>query len=108
MSKIGEAYFEDLLKVMEADKKAQNPKLLEERTEKFNKLWDIYRDIREKGLCTSLKDLAVRGDDLIAMGIRPGKEIKELLNSLLEKVIEKPELNHKETLLELLRQQYRP
>jgi tRNA nucleotidyltransferase (CCA-adding enzyme) len=108
MNKVGEAVFEDLLKVIEADKKAQNPKLLEERTERFKKLWEIYRDVREKGQCTSLKDLAISGDDLVALGIKPGREIKELLNNLLEKVIEKPELNHKEILLELFRKHYRP
>ncbi|MDD4503712.1 MAG: polynucleotide adenylyltransferase, partial [Clostridiaceae bacterium] len=57
--------------------------------------------------CTSLKSLAVSGDDLITLGIKPGKEIKELLDSLLEKVIEEPELNKKEILLGLLRQHHR-
>ncbi|MHB1394230.1 MAG: CCA tRNA nucleotidyltransferase [Clostridia bacterium] len=104
MFKVGEDEFEDLLKVIEADKKAQNPKLLEERTEKFKKLWVIYRDIREKGQCTSLKSLAVNGDDLITLGIKPGKKIRELLDNLLQKVIEEPQLNSKETLLSLLRQ----
>jgi len=106
MSRLGDA-FEDLLKVIEADKKAQSPSLLKERNEKFRELWEIYRDVREKSQCTSLKELAVGGDDLIALGIRPGKEIKELLNGLLEKVIEKPELNDRDILLKLLRQQYR-
>jgi tRNA nucleotidyltransferase (CCA-adding enzyme) len=104
ISKVGEDVFEDLLKVIEADKKAQNPKFLEERLERFKRLWQIYRDIREKGQCTSLKSLAVNGDDLIALGIKPGKEIKELLDNLLERVIEKPELNTREMLLSLLRQ----
>jgi len=103
ISRVGSA-FEDLLKVIEADKKAQNPILLDERKKKFRELWDIYRRIQEDGQCTSLKELAVDGNDLIAMGIKPGKEIKELLNHLLERVIEKPELNDKETLLRLLRQ----
>lgn len=107
MSRIGEDMFENLLKVIEADKNAQNPKLLKERTEKFSKLWEIYKDIRETRQCTSLKSLAVSGDDLIAFGIKPGKEIKELLDSLLEKVIEEPELNKKEILLDLLRQHHR-
>lgn len=107
MYKVGADVFEDLLKVIEADKKAQNPELLQERIVKFKKLWEIYRDIREKGQCTSLKSLAVSGDDLIALGIKPGKEIKELLDSLLEKVIEEPELNSSEALLNLLRKHNR-
>ena len=106
MSKIGEDMFENLLKVIEADKKAQNPKLLQKRTEKFTKLWEIYEDIRDKKQCTGLKSLAVCGDDLIALGIKPGKRIKELLEYLLERVIEEPELNKKETLLGLLCQHH--
>lgn len=107
MSRVGDDMFESLLKVIEADKKAQNPGLLKERTGKFIKIWEIYKDIKEKGQCTSLKSLAVNGDDLIALGIKPGKKIKELLNSLLEKVIEEPELNRKEILLNLICQHNR-
>lgn len=107
MSKVGEDLFEDLLKVMEADKMAQNPELLKERAIKFRKLREIYLDIKEKKQCTSLKSLAVSGDDLIALGIRPGKEIKELLTYLLERVIEEPGLNNRETLLSLVSDKYR-
>lgn len=104
MRRVGEDLFEEHLKVIEADKNAQNPKLLGERKAKFQKLWEIYKDIRTEGQCTSLKTLAVNGYDLIAAGIKPGKEIKQLLNFLLEKVIEEPELNTKDKLLDLLRQ----
>ncbi len=105
--KVGEDAFEDLLKVIEADKKAQNPKLLEERSRKFRRLWEIYNEVKKKGQCTSLKTLAINGDDLIAAGVAPGRKIKELLDNLLEKVIEEPELNNRETLLKLLSQHHR-
>jgi len=45
--------------------------------------------------------LAINGEDLIALGLRPGKKIGEILNRLLEVVLEKPEYNHKSYLLEL-------
>ncbi|MGI6587130.1 MAG: CCA tRNA nucleotidyltransferase [Lutisporaceae bacterium] len=106
MSRVGEDMFESLLMVIEADKNAQNPSLSKKRAEKFKRLWEIYKDIREKGQCTSLKTLAVNGDDLIALGIKPGKQIKKLLNGLLEKVIEEPELNKKEILLDLICQHH--
>ena len=54
---------------------------------------------KEAKQCVSLKELAVSGSDLIAIGIKPGKEIGEILNRLLEMVIEDPELNQKEILL---------
>ena len=59
----------------------------------------LYAQIKEKKQCVSLKELAVSGSDLIAIGIKPGKEIGEILNRLLELVIENPELNKKEILL---------
>jgi hypothetical protein len=47
----------------------------------------------------TLKDLAVKGDDLIAAGVRPGPEVGEVLARLLEEVLEDPARNTKEYLL---------
>ncbi|HZE93828.1 MAG TPA: CCA tRNA nucleotidyltransferase [Gemmatimonadales bacterium] len=46
-----------------------------------------------------LKDLAVKGDDLIAAGVRPGPDVGEALARLLEEVLEDPSRNTKEYLL---------
>ncbi len=48
----------------------------------------------------SIKDLAVNGNDLIAIGYQPGKEIGTVLNRLLDIVLGKPEANQKASLLE--------
>lgn len=49
-----------------------------------------------------VKDLAITGKDLISiLGIKPGKLIGKTLNHLLEKVLENPDLNSKESLLKL-------
>jgi tRNA nucleotidyltransferase (CCA-adding enzyme) len=48
----------------------------------------------------SVKDLAVNGHDLMSVGIQPGKRIGEILNNLLEIVLNDPEMNNKEKLLE--------
>ncbi len=47
----------------------------------------------------ALKDLAVRGDDLIAAGVRPGPDVGETLARLLEEVLEDPDRNTKAYLL---------
>lgn len=60
----------------------------------------LYRDILEKNQCLTIRDLAVNGSDLIAAGMKPGKEIGETLKGLLELVLDEPELNTKERLLE--------
>jgi len=47
----------------------------------------------------TLKDLAVKGDDLIAAGVRPGPDVGETLARLLEEVLEDPTRNTKAYLL---------
>ncbi len=55
--------------------------------------------IRAAGEPLTLKDLAVKGDDLIAAGVRPGPDVGEVLARLLEAVLEDPTRNTKEYLL---------
>jgi putative nucleotidyltransferase with HDIG domain len=47
------------------------------------------------------KDLAIRGTDLIEMGIPESPEIGRILKELVEYVVDDPELNTKEALLDL-------
>ncbi len=51
----------------------------------------------------SVKDLAVRGTDLMALGIPEGREIGNILHQLVEFILDDPELNTKESLLEIVR-----
>ncbi len=60
----------------------------------------MMRQIMEKKQCLSIRQLAVTGTDLIAAGMKPGKEIGEVLKQLLDYVLENPEANTKEQLLE--------
>lgn len=55
-------------------------------------------EIRQRGDCVSLKELAVTGADLIQAGMKPGKELGETLKRLLGLVLEHPEWNTKEIL----------
>lgn len=57
------------------------------------------RRVRERGDCIRLKDLAVTGNDLIAAGMKPGKEMGERLRYLFELVLTEPALNDRESLL---------
>ena len=50
----------------------------------------------------SLKDLAINGNDIISLG-GSGKQIGIILNQLLDCVLEDPEINTKEKLLEVSR-----
>ena len=59
----------------------------------------MYEEIRRRGDCLTLKELAVSGKDLIGAGIKPGKQIGEILNALLALVLEDPQKNTKEYLM---------
>jgi len=55
--------------------------------------------IRAKNPPLAVKDLAVRGDDLIAAGVRAGPDVGETLARLLEEVLDDPSRNTREYLL---------
>ena len=71
----------------------------EEKQQLLDELIGIYKKVLEEKDCVSLKTLAVTGSDLIAAGMKPGKEIGEILNRLLQLVIDNPECNTKDYLM---------
>ena len=56
---------------------------------------------RTPGDCLDLKHLAVNGRDLMSAGVRPGKDMGEILNKMLQEVLERPENNQKEILMSM-------
>lgn len=58
------------------------------------------------GECVSLKTLALTGSDLIALGMKPGKQLGDTLQELLKLVIENPEYNTAECLKEIVRERF--
>jgi tRNA nucleotidyltransferase (CCA-adding enzyme) len=64
---------------------------------------DAVRTTREQRLPVARRDLALRGDDLLALGLR-GPEVGRVLDALLERVLEEPTLNERERLLALARE----
>ena len=98
--RIGADLFPDYLKLRRADIMAQNPDVRQEKLNELARIEEMYQKILEAQQCLSLKDLAVTGRDLIEAGMQPGPELGRTLNQLLELVIEHPEYNTKESLLE--------
>lgn len=62
------------------------------------RMYDICNMIFERGDCVSLKNLAITGKELIAMGVPAGRKMGEILNSLLMLVLDNPQLNDREQL----------
>lgn len=93
IQKVGPTLFPYLLDVMEADVKAQSPYMRKEKLSILDETRLVYQEIIDAGDCLSLKDLKINGNHLKALGIREGKMIGAILNTLLSMVLEHPELN---------------
>ena len=63
----------------------------------------LLREVDAREGALTLKTLAVKGKDLIGLGIAPGKQVGELLNRLLSMVLAGELPNQREALLEYLR-----
>jgi tRNA nucleotidyltransferase (CCA-adding enzyme) len=104
---VGEDIFPELLEVKRADKTAQNPKDIKKGLEYVDHIERIYLELKESKSCFDLKGLAVKGQDLIEIGFKEGKEVGRMLNILLDKVLDNPLLNEKSYLRELAAELYK-
>ena len=98
VSQLGEETFRQLLDVKRADNAAQSPED-RGRLADIQQAEDILNALEARKQCFSLKDLAVDGRDMMALGLR-GREIGDGLHALLEAVLDGAE-NDRETLLTL-------
>lgn len=106
MNKVSAELFPMYLLVKRADILAHSEYKREEELENLEGLESCYRSIVEAHECVSLKDLAVTGGDLLAIGMKPGRQIGDMLSILLSVVLEQPELNKKEILLEFVQEKF--
>ena len=72
------------------------------RLREVDKLFTVLNEVIEQQACFSLKDLAVNGGNLIAAGMKPGKEIGAVLNQMLELVLNDECANDKDVLLKAI------
>ncbi len=70
----------------------------EQRLKDLEAVHQIYQQILARGDCLSLKELQITGKDLLNLGMRSGKSIGYVLESLLEEVLKDPKKNDFETL----------
>ena len=99
LSKLGEPLFRKFLLVKRADLLSLSPAmagkaaLVDELEERTNKL------IKD-GICLTLKDLAVKGTDLMNIGLPAGKIVGDMLERLFTDVTDEKVENAKDALLE--------
>ena len=104
LSRLGAEDFCKLMEFKKADNCGKNEFVLHEN-ELFDKLADTARSLVREDFCLSLSQLAVNGQDMLALGLK-GKAVGEALNELLGKVIEDELTNDRDTLINYIRGKY--
>ena len=99
LNRLGEVNFERLCEIQKADCLAQSP-VYYDRLNNYDTLREIAARILSENQCFRLKDLAISGKDLIAVGFKPGKELGNMLQFLLNEVLEERCPNTETSLLE--------
>ncbi len=107
-AKLGVDYIEDFLAVQRADLLAQSEFKREEKEARVRYYEEQYRLCVERNYCLSKKELALNGSDLIAMGMKQGAKLGEVIEELFQAVLVEPELNKKEKLTELAHKIMKP
>ncbi len=97
INRVGIDNIDNLINLQIADIIGSNPpfdfKNVIELKEEINRILNTEEPL-------SVKDLEISGYDLMQLGMKPGKQMGIALNELLEKVLENPELNTKNHLIE--------
>ena len=103
---VGDDIFMDFLELEYADTMGKCPKHRDDKIKLNENIKQIYTKIKADRQCTSLKEMAIGGKDLVELGIPAGPLIGEILNSLLWEVLEEPNKNTKEYLLKQVSNRY--
>ena len=103
LSRLGADMFHALMQLQEADMGSKGTGLPAEES-RFVIPRQLAREIMEENACLHLKDLAVNGRDLLALGY-VGPEIGRALQNLLDLVLEEQLPNEKQALLNYLQTQ---
>lgn len=98
LGRLGWETIEQLLWLQEADMGSKGTGKPEEMRQ-FSEIRTLLEEIRAENACLTLKDLAVNGNDLMALGYT-GKGIGQMLAALLEQVLEETLPNQRDALLE--------
>lgn len=99
MYHVGQERFEALVSLRRADLLAHDLERVQKSIDALEGATARYRQALENHECVSLKDLAVNGDDMLALGYQ-GPEIREILERLLIMVLKDEIPNEREVLIQ--------
>lgn len=97
LNRLGAENFRNLAEIKRSDNLAQNP-AYRGRLQEIDAVMALAEQILSERACFSLKQLAVNGNDLMALGLQ-GRDVGNMLNALLEKVMDGELPNEEKALL---------
>lgn len=101
IQKTGEENLEYIFKIREADLKSLKSSIV---ADNYKELIKRIKKMQENPVITQINQLAVTGEDLMKeLKLKPSKQIGVLLNAALDCVIENPDCNTKEYLINFLK-----
>lgn len=98
VSRMGHTIFQMWLELRRADSTVSRSAAGHAFKDETAQLSKLYGMICARGDCVSLGELSISGSDLIEMGMRPGRQMGEVLDKLLEIVLIEPSINTKDAL----------
>lgn len=88
LNKIGLERLEKLIRVREADINAQSKRNWISRIDKCWAILNVAKEAIEQQQCFTLKDLAINGHDIMALGVPSGPQVGRILNHFLGQVLD--------------------
>ncbi len=85
-SKAGIKTLRDVIKLKRADVLSEDPRYYY-RLNALNSAYDAVCEIEESGTALNVRDLAINGDDVMALGVTRGREVGAMLKYALDGVI---------------------
>ena len=107
LNKLGDEMLDKLILMRECDLGGYTNKS-QDSFKKMQKFKSILEEIRKEGECFSVKMLKLNGNDLLSLGYKPGPKFKEILNSVLDKVLSESIKNDKRALTEYVLANFEP
>lgn len=103
VEKLKPVRLEELLDLNSADIRAT---AYPDRVFNIDNILNNYYDMLKNNEAFCLRDVNLKGQDLINMGFKQGPQIGKILNEILNLVLEKPELNEYDKLKEIVENKY--
>jgi tRNA nucleotidyltransferase (CCA-adding enzyme) len=102
INRVGDEHADDLLTLRHADQfgKGQSASELAARTS-VDRQRGLVEQVRSAQQPTSQSGLFINGNDIIALGIKPGPTVGRILRYLTDEVVSDPALNNREALLQM-------